>query len=126
MPLMPMDVPLPLVRLGVRALMRALYRIRVIGQGTAAVAGTSIVPVLTELLPHDVNVAALTATELSGFAMEADMSDMLVIAVSQSGTTTDTNRTVDLVAGRGAAVLAIAGDWSAARAASSSRVRATS
>jgi glucosamine--fructose-6-phosphate aminotransferase (isomerizing) len=39
--------------------------------------------------------------------METDMSDMLVIAVSQSGTTTDTNRTVDLVASRGAAVLAI-------------------
>jgi glucosamine--fructose-6-phosphate aminotransferase (isomerizing) len=52
-------------------------------------------------------VEALTATELSGFAMETDMSDMLVIAVSQSGTTTDTNRTVDLVASRGAAVLAI-------------------
>ena len=85
----------------------AIRRIRVIGQGTAAVAGTSLVPVLSELLPHEVNVAALTATELSGFAMEADMSDMLVIAVSQSGTTTDTNRTVDLVAGRGAAVLAI-------------------
>ncbi|MEY4031176.1 MAG: hypothetical protein RL573_87, partial [Actinomycetota bacterium] len=85
----------------------SIRRIRVIGQGTAAVAGTSLVPVLNELLPHDVNVVALTATELSGFAMEADMSDMLVIAVSQSGTTTDTNRTVDLVAGRGAAVLAI-------------------
>ena len=85
----------------------SIRRIRVIGQGTAAVAGTSIVPVLHELLPHDVNVAAMTATELSGFAMDADMSDMLVIAVSQSGTTTDTNRTVDLVAGRGAAVLSI-------------------
>ena len=35
------------------------------------------------------------------------MSDTLVIAVSQSGTTTDTNRTVDLLRGRGAAVLAI-------------------
>ncbi len=84
-----------------------IRRIRVIGQGTAAVAGTSLVPVLSELLPHEVNVSALTATELSGFAMEADMSDMLVIAVSQSGTTTDTNRTVDLVTGRGAAVIAI-------------------
>jgi glucosamine--fructose-6-phosphate aminotransferase (isomerizing) len=31
----------------------------------------------------------------------------LVVAVSQSGTTTDTNRTVDLVRGRGAAVLGI-------------------
>ena len=85
----------------------SIRRIRVIGQGTAAVAGTSIVPVLHELLPHHVNVAAMTATELSGFAMDADMSDMLVIAVSQSGTTTDTNRTVDLVAGRGASVLSI-------------------
>ncbi len=35
------------------------------------------------------------------------MSDTLVIAISQSGTTTDTNRTVDLVRARGAAVLAI-------------------
>jgi glucosamine--fructose-6-phosphate aminotransferase (isomerizing) len=35
------------------------------------------------------------------------MSDTLVVAVSQSGTTTDTNRTVDLARGRGAAVLAI-------------------
>lgn len=85
----------------------SIRRVRIIGQGTAAVAGTSMVPVLNELLPHSVNVAAVTATELSGFGMDTDMSDMLVVAVSQSGTTTDTNRTVDLVAGRGAAVLAI-------------------
>lgn len=84
-----------------------ISRIRVIGQGTAAVAGTSLVPVLTSLLDSSIHVEALTATELSGFAMEQDMSDMLVIAVSQSGTTTDTNRTVDLVVSRGASVLAI-------------------
>ena len=35
------------------------------------------------------------------------MGDTLAVAVSQSGTTTDTNRTVDLLRGRGAAVLAI-------------------
>jgi glucosamine--fructose-6-phosphate aminotransferase (isomerizing) len=35
------------------------------------------------------------------------MSDTLAIAVSQSGTTTDTNRTVDLLRARGAAVIAI-------------------
>ena len=35
------------------------------------------------------------------------MSDTLVVAISQSGTTTDTNRTVDLARARGAAVLAI-------------------
>ena len=85
----------------------AITRIRVIGQGTAAVAGTSLIPVLTSLVDSSIHVEALTATELSGFAMESDMSDMLVIAVSQSGTTTDTNRTVDLVASRGASVLAI-------------------
>ena len=85
----------------------SIRRVRIIGQGTAAVAGTSLVPVLTSLLGSSIHVEALTATELSGFSMEADMSDMLVIAVSQSGTTTDTNRTVDLVASRGAAVLAI-------------------
>ncbi len=41
-------------------------------------------------------VEAVLATELSGFELRADMSDTLVIAISQSGTTTDTNRTVDL------------------------------
>src|SRR6202023_769018 len=35
------------------------------------------------------------------------MSDTLVIAVSQSGTTTDTNRTVDLVRARGGQVICI-------------------
>ena len=85
----------------------SITRVRVIGQGTAAVAGTSIVPVLSSLVGSRLRIEASTATELSGFAMEADMSDLLVVAVSQSGTTTDTNRTVDLVASRGAAVLAI-------------------
>ena len=47
------------------------------------------------------------ATELSGFRLRADMSDTLVVAISQSGTTTDTNRTVDLVRSRGASVIAI-------------------
>src|SRR5688500_12167208 len=39
--------------------------------------------------------------------MRTDMSDTLVIAISQSGTTTDTNRTVDLARARGAAVIGI-------------------
>ncbi|MDQ3543546.1 MAG: SIS domain-containing protein, partial [Actinomycetota bacterium] len=43
----------------------------------------------------------------SGFGLQLDMSDTLAVAVSQSGTTTDTNRTVDLLKSRGAAVLAI-------------------
>ena len=46
-----------------------------------------------------VRVEAVLATELSGFRLRADMTDTLVVAISQSGTTTDTNRTVDLVRG---------------------------
>ena len=47
----------------------------------------------------------ITATELSGFHLRPDMADTLVVAISQSGTTTDTNRTVDLARARGAAVI---------------------
>jgi glucosamine--fructose-6-phosphate aminotransferase (isomerizing) len=85
----------------------SITRIRVIGQGTAAVAGQSMSAVLDELAGGAIDVAAITATELSGFGLRRDMSDTLAVAVSQSGTTTDTNRTVDLLRGRGAAVLAI-------------------
>jgi glucosamine--fructose-6-phosphate aminotransferase (isomerizing) len=84
-----------------------IRKVRVIGQGTAAVAGRSMAAVLDELTGGELDVDALTATELSGFALRLDMRDTLVVAVSQSGTTTDTNRTVDLVRGRGAAVLGI-------------------
>ena len=84
-----------------------LRKIRIIGQGTAAVAGQSAAKVLDALSDGELDVDPITATELSGFHMRLDMSDTLVIAVSQSGTTTDTNRTVDLVRGRGAVVLSI-------------------
>jgi glucosamine--fructose-6-phosphate aminotransferase (isomerizing) len=83
-------------------------RIFVIGQGTAAVAGQSVAASLSSCLARaPISVTCLLATELSGFAMTDDMSDTLVIAVSQSGTTTDTNRTVDLVRARGAHVISI-------------------
>jgi glucosamine--fructose-6-phosphate aminotransferase (isomerizing) len=85
----------------------SITRIRVIGQGTAAVAGQSMAAVLDELAAGSLDVDAVTATELSGFGLRRDMADTLAIAVSQSGTTTDTNRTVDLLRSRGAAVLAI-------------------
>jgi glucosamine--fructose-6-phosphate aminotransferase (isomerizing) len=85
-----------------------IRRIVAIGQGTAAVAGQSLAAALAPLLSGcSVQVEATPATELSGFGLEDDMSDALVVAVSQSGTTTDTNRTVDLVRARGAAVLGI-------------------
>ncbi len=85
----------------------SITKIRVIGQGTAAVAGRSMAAMLDALSDGQLDIDPITATELSGFGMRLDMSDTLIVAVSQSGTTTDTNRTVDLVRGRGAAVLAI-------------------
>ncbi len=86
----------------------AIRRVVVIGQGTAAVAGMSMVDVLAGLVADaDVTVRATTATEYSGFQMTHDLSDTLIVAISQSGTTTDTNRTVDLARGRGASVVAI-------------------
>jgi glucosamine--fructose-6-phosphate aminotransferase (isomerizing) len=79
----------------------------VIGQGTAAVAGQSTAAILDELTGGSLDVDAVTATELSGFQLGLDMRDTLAIAVSQSGTTTDTNRTVDLIRARGGSVIAI-------------------
>ncbi|MGH1491300.1 MAG: SIS domain-containing protein, partial [Acidimicrobiales bacterium] len=83
-------------------------KVHVIGQGTAAVAGQAIAAAIEDaLVGSGVAVDAVTATELSGFRLRDDMSDTLAVAVSQSGTTTDTNRTVDLCRSRGAAVIAI-------------------
>ena len=96
-----------------------IAKIVAIGQGTAAVAAQSFVAACrdefqrTEDAPASRNasappsVTAMVASELSGFAMDNDMSDHLIVAISQSGTTTDTNRTVDLAKSRGAAVIAI-------------------
>ena len=85
-----------------------IRRVFVVGQGTASVAGRSVAgAIAAELGRAGIAVTNTLATELSGFQMDDDMSDTLVVAVSQSGTTTDTNRTVDLVRSRGAIVLAI-------------------
>ena len=86
----------------------SIGRVQVIGQGTAFVAGTALAAALDAATPDGrLRIDARPATELSGFGLRADMSDTLVIAISQSGTTTDTNRTVDLVRGRGARVVSI-------------------
>jgi glutamine---fructose-6-phosphate transaminase (isomerizing) len=85
-----------------------IRRVLVIGQGTAAVAGQSLLGAFRVAAPtSELSVAALPATELSGFDLRDDMRDTLVVAISQSGTTTDTNRTVDLVRARGGTVIAI-------------------
>jgi glucosamine--fructose-6-phosphate aminotransferase (isomerizing) len=83
----------------------------VVGQGTAAVAGQAVAAAIAKALPGVV-VKAMPGSELSGWGpagagLADDMSGVLVVAISQSGTTTDTNRTVDLVRARGAHVVAI-------------------
>ncbi len=84
-----------------------ITRVAVIGQGTAAVAGRSLAAILRVAVDGAVLVEPMLATELSGFGLRDDMRDTLVIAISQSGTTTDTNRTVDVARDRGAFVVAI-------------------
>jgi glutamine---fructose-6-phosphate transaminase (isomerizing) len=81
-------------------------RVIVIGQGTAAVAGQAVAAAIGWCLPG-LSVSATPATELSGFGLSDDMSDTLIVAISQSGTTTDTNRTVDLARTRGAHIVAV-------------------
>ncbi|MCW6007982.1 SIS domain-containing protein [Micromonospora sp. CPCC 205371] len=78
-----------------------------VGQGTAAVACQGIATVVRRLLHPAVSVEAMPASELSAWRLKRDMSPVCVVAVSQSGTTTDTNRTVDMVRSRGAAVLSV-------------------
>ncbi len=92
---------------------KRIRRIFFIGQGTAGVAALVCADILNYYMNDpSVHISALKASELSGFKLNdndnADsMADVLVVAISQSGTTTDTNRTVDMVKERGAHTLAI-------------------
>lgn len=86
----------------------AIKRIMVIGHGTAAVAGSAVADTIeSRLRGSGIRVEAKVASELSGFALEKDLRDTLVIPITQSGTTTDTNRAVAMAAERGAVVIAI-------------------
>lgn len=90
-----------------------IRRVYFVGQGTAGIAAQAIADILGAYAADpELMIAALKASELSGFRLaEGDagtaMADTLVVAISQSGTTTDTNRTVDMVRERGAHTLAI-------------------
>lgn len=85
-----------------------IRNIFVIGQGTAAVAGAAIAGAFSTYIKGlGIAIEAKTASELSGFYLEEDMKDTLVIAVTQSGTTTDTNRAVAMAKERGAHLIAI-------------------
>lgn len=90
-----------------------IHRVFFIGQGTAGVAAQVVANLLGHYLQDPaVAVQALKSSELSGLAVGAaggrqGLGDALVVAISQSGTTTDTNRAVDLARERGAATIAI-------------------
>ncbi|MEE8398134.1 MAG: SIS domain-containing protein, partial [Desulfobacterales bacterium] len=91
---------------------RQIQRIFFVGQGTAGVASQVCSDILNYYLnTPSLQVNALKASELSGFKLGNDapdsMADTLVIFISQSGTTTDTNRTADMVKERGAHTIAI-------------------
>jgi len=87
---------------------RPIKRIVAVGQGTAAVAAMGVAQLMRRALgKSDIKVESYVGSELIGFMAGERMDDMLLIPVSQSGTTTDTNRVVDICREAGAWVNAI-------------------
>lgn len=87
---------------------KAFQRFVFVGQGSAHVAGKVGVRFLAEALAEQgVVCEAMTAGDFSAHELRTDLSDTCLIAVSQSGTTTDTNRCLTLGRQRGARVLGI-------------------
>ncbi|MCP3943310.1 MAG: SIS domain-containing protein [Desulfobacteraceae bacterium] len=91
-----------------------IKKIYFIGQGTAGIAAQGCADLLSYYLGNkDMDIRALKSSELSGFSIIGNgtsqnaMDNTLVVAMSQSGTTTDTNRTVDMVKACGARTIAI-------------------
>ena len=80
-----------------------IKRIVCVGQGTAAVAAMAVAQLLRRTLGStDLSIESYTGSELIGFMGDESMDNVFLIPVSQSGTTTDTNRVVDLCRDRGA------------------------
>ena len=86
---------------------KQITKIYVVGQGTASIAAYAVAYRMEQSLPDHIQVRGLKSSELSGFYLRPDMHDTLVLAITQSGTTTDTNRAVDMAKTRGAATMAI-------------------
>ncbi|MFP4474213.1 MAG: SIS domain-containing protein [Desulfatibacillaceae bacterium] len=91
----------------------AIRKVFFIGQGTAGVAASACADILRHFMKDSLdNVAALKASEFSGFHVDGgadpdSLNDTLVVAITQSGTTTDTNRAVDMVKAAGVHTMAI-------------------
>ncbi len=93
---------------------KKIKKVCFIGQGTAGIAAQGCSDLLKYYLGEsDMEIRALKSSELSGFSIAKEgagkdaMAATLVVAISQSGTTTDTNRTVDMVKAYGAHTLCI-------------------
>ncbi|MDM8516784.1 SIS domain-containing protein [Desulfobacterales bacterium HSG16] len=95
-----------------------IRRIIFAGQGTAGVAAMACAGIIEYYLNDpEIQINALKSSELSGFKLSSSgighsdfsscMSDTLIIPISQSGTTTDTNRAVDMAKEQGAFSIAI-------------------
>jgi glucosamine--fructose-6-phosphate aminotransferase (isomerizing) len=95
-------------KLGHALIQGKIRQILVIGHGTAAVAGTAVADALDRYLKgSQIKIESKIASELSGFSLEDDLKDTLIIPITQSGTTTDTNRAVAMAVERGATIVAI-------------------
>ncbi len=80
-----------------------IRRIVAVGHGTAAIAAMGVAELIRRAIEGSgISVDSAKASELVGFVADRSLDDMLLIAVSQSGTTTDTNRVVDLASEQGA------------------------
>ncbi len=85
-----------------------IKEIIIIGHGTAAVAGLAVEHGLQRYLAGSgMRIESTVASEMSGFLLREDLSDTMVIPITQSGTTTDTNRAVAMARDRGAWVISI-------------------
>jgi glucosamine--fructose-6-phosphate aminotransferase (isomerizing) len=85
-----------------------IQKVLFIGQGTAGISACGCAELLRYYLADtDIRILPLKASEFSGSLSKDDLSDTLVIAVTQSGTTTDTNLAVDMAKERGAYTLAL-------------------
>lgn len=85
-----------------------IRRIMVIGQGTASIAAQGVAYLIQRALARSsIVVDSCKASEMSGFLSGQPLTDMLLVAISQSGTTTDTNRTVDVAGSKEAWIHAI-------------------
>ncbi|HUU39316.1 MAG TPA: SIS domain-containing protein [Desulfatiglandales bacterium] len=85
-----------------------IKRILFIGQGTAGIAALGCARILGYYLAGSgIHVAPLKASEFSGGLFNTNLKDTLIIAITQSGTTTDTNMAIDMAKEHGAYTMAI-------------------